>query len=69
MELGFTQEQEILREMVRGVCAEYAPLDVVRQIEDDRRGRHVDGQLRQLVAGLHVVSRQHLVVRHHDSLR
>ncbi len=38
MELGFTQEQEILREMVRGVCAEYAPLDVVRQIEDDPTG-------------------------------
>ena len=38
MELGFTQEQEILREMVRGVCAEYAPLDMVRQLEDDPTG-------------------------------
>ena len=38
MELGFSQEQEILREMVRGVCAEHAPLDVVREIEDDPTG-------------------------------
>ena len=38
MELGFSQEQEMLREMVRGICAEYAPLDVVRGIEDDPTG-------------------------------
>ena len=28
MDLDFTDEQEMLREMVRGVCAEHAPLDV-----------------------------------------
>ncbi len=38
MDLDFTGEQEMLREMVRGVCAEYAPLDVVRDIEDDPIG-------------------------------
>ena len=35
MDLDFTDEQEMLREMVRGVCADYAPLDVVRELEDD----------------------------------
>ncbi len=38
MDLDFTEEQEILREMVRGVCAEYAPLEVVRAMEDDPTG-------------------------------
>lgn len=38
MDLDFSEEQEMLREMVRGMCAEYAPLDVVRSMEDDPKG-------------------------------
>ncbi len=38
MDLDFTEEQQMLREMVRGVCAEHAPLAVVRAMEDDRTG-------------------------------
>jgi len=38
MNLDFSEEQEVLREMVRGVCAEYAPMDVVREMEDDPTG-------------------------------
>ncbi len=42
MDLDFTDEQEMLREMVRGVCADFAPLDVVRQLEDDPVGYPTD---------------------------
>jgi alkylation response protein AidB-like acyl-CoA dehydrogenase len=42
MDLDFTDEQDMLREMVRGVCADFAPLDVVRQLEDDPVGYPVD---------------------------
>jgi len=38
MDLDFSEEQELLRETVRRVCAEHAPLDVVRQMEDDPNG-------------------------------
>ena len=38
MDLDLTQEQEMLREMVRGVCAEFSPVDVVRSLEDDATG-------------------------------
>ena len=38
MDLDFSEEQHMLREMVRGVCSEYAPLDVVREMEDDATG-------------------------------
>lgn len=38
MDLDFTEEHDMLREMVRGVCAEYAPLEVVRALENDERG-------------------------------
>lgn len=38
MDLDFSEEQEALRHMVRGVCAEYAPMDVVRALEDDPTG-------------------------------
>jgi alkylation response protein AidB-like acyl-CoA dehydrogenase len=38
MDLEFSVEQKMLVEMVRGVCAEYAPLDVVRAVEDDPTG-------------------------------
>jgi len=38
MDLDFTEEQEMLRDMVRGVCAEYASPEVVRAMEDDPTG-------------------------------
>ena len=38
MDLDFTEEQEMLREMVRGVCGEYASIDKVRELEDDPVG-------------------------------
>jgi alkylation response protein AidB-like acyl-CoA dehydrogenase len=38
MDLDWTEEQLVLRDMVRGVCAQYAPLEVVRQMEDDPTG-------------------------------
>jgi alkylation response protein AidB-like acyl-CoA dehydrogenase len=38
MDLDWTEEQVALRDMVRGVCAQYAPLEVVRQVEDDATG-------------------------------
>jgi len=38
MDLDFTEEHEMLREMVRGVCSEYAPLEVVRELENDEKG-------------------------------
>lgn len=42
MDLDFSEEQEMLREMVRGVCAEYAPMDRVRELEDDATGYPAD---------------------------
>lgn len=38
MDVEFTPEQEMLRETVRGVCAQYSPLSVVREMEDDPVG-------------------------------
>ena len=38
MDLDLSEEQEMLRDMVRGVCAEYAPMDTVRELEDDPTG-------------------------------
>jgi alkylation response protein AidB-like acyl-CoA dehydrogenase len=38
MDLDFTPEQEMLREMVRGVCNSYASLATVREMEDDPLG-------------------------------
>ncbi len=38
MDLDLTEEQQLLRDMVRGVCAEHAPLKVVRAMEDDPTG-------------------------------
>ena len=38
MNLDFSEEQQILRETVRNLCAEYAPLEVVRSMEDDPAG-------------------------------
>jgi len=38
VDLDLTEEQEMLREMVRGVCGSYAPLEIVRAMEDDPVG-------------------------------
>ena len=38
MDLDSQPEQEMLREMVRGVCSSYAPLETVRALEDDPVG-------------------------------
>ncbi|MFI5393919.1 MAG: acyl-CoA dehydrogenase family protein [Candidatus Binatia bacterium] len=38
MDLDFSQEQEMLRETVQRLCADYAPLAVVREMEDDPIG-------------------------------
>ncbi len=38
MDLDFSEEQEMLREMVRGVCAASSPVAVVREAEDDPTG-------------------------------
>ena len=38
MDLDFTAEQDMLREMVRSVCAASSPLDTVRALEDDPVG-------------------------------
>jgi len=38
MDLDFTEEQDMLREMVKGMCAEFAPLETVRACEDDPKG-------------------------------
>ncbi len=38
MDLDFSEEQEMLREMVRGVFSEYAPIATVRELEDDPKG-------------------------------
>ena len=38
LELDFTPEQDMLRDMVRGLCSEMAPLERVRELEDDPDG-------------------------------
>jgi len=38
VDLELTEEQQLLRETVRGLCARHAGLDVVRQLEDDPVG-------------------------------
>ncbi len=38
LDLDFNAEQEMLREMVRGVIGQHASLDVVRELEDDPTG-------------------------------
>jgi alkylation response protein AidB-like acyl-CoA dehydrogenase len=38
LDLDFTEEQDMLREMVRGVIGQHAPNEVVRQLEDDSVG-------------------------------
>ena len=38
LDLDFTEEQQMLREMVRGLCAQFSPIDKVRELEDDPDG-------------------------------
>lgn len=38
LDLDFTPEQDMLREMVRGLCAQYCPNEEVRRLEDDPDG-------------------------------
>lgn len=38
LNLDFTDEQDMLRDMVRGVCQQLAPLEKVRELEDDPDG-------------------------------
>ncbi len=38
MDLDFSEEQEMLRETVRSVCEKFAPVEVVRKLEDDPVG-------------------------------
>jgi alkylation response protein AidB-like acyl-CoA dehydrogenase len=47
MDLDWSEEQIVLREMVRGLCAEHSPLADVRRMEDDPRG-FTDGFWKQL---------------------
>ena len=38
LDLDFTEEQEMLRDMVRGLCAQLSPIETVRELEDDAAG-------------------------------
>jgi len=38
MDLDFSEEQEILRDMARSLCSEHATVDLVRSMENDPRG-------------------------------
>ncbi len=38
MDLDFSEEQQMLREMARGLCSQYAPPEIVRAMEDDPTG-------------------------------
>jgi alkylation response protein AidB-like acyl-CoA dehydrogenase len=42
MDLNFNEEQRMLRDTTRGVCAQYAPIAVVRAMEDDPIGYPAD---------------------------
>lgn len=42
MDLDFTQEQDMLREMARGLCEDMSPISAVRALEDDPTGYSAD---------------------------
>jgi len=42
LNLDFTEEQDMLRQMVRGLCEQYADLDAIRAQEDDPTGYSTD---------------------------
>ncbi|MCB1013283.1 MAG: acyl-CoA dehydrogenase family protein, partial [Microthrixaceae bacterium] len=50
LNLEFTEEQDMLREMVRGLCEQYATDEAVRALEDDPVGYSTEmwGQLAEL---------------------
>ncbi len=50
LDLDFTEEQEMLRDMVRGVCAQHAGGELLRALEDDPDGiaRDLWAQLAEL---------------------
>jgi alkylation response protein AidB-like acyl-CoA dehydrogenase len=53
VDLDFTEEQHMLREMIRGVCGAYASLDTVRAMEDDVVG--YPGELWKQMAELDLI--------------
>ncbi len=42
MDLDFTEEQDMLRETVRGICSRHSAIEVVRSLEDDPVGYSAD---------------------------
>ena len=61
LDLDFSEEQNMLRDMVRGLCADLSPLETVRALEDDPDGiaRELWAQLAELgVCGL-MISEDH----------
>jgi alkylation response protein AidB-like acyl-CoA dehydrogenase len=52
MDLDFTEEQELLRETVRRLLAEHAPISVVRAMEDDPTGYPADLWKQMAATGL-----------------
>lgn len=52
MDLELTEEQQLLRETVRGLCTRHAGLDVVRQLENDETGYPEKFWLQLAEAGL-----------------
>src|SRR5258706_16277029 len=47
MDLDFTEEQHLMRDMSRAMLAEHCPIDVVRSMEDDSKG-YPDGLWKQV---------------------
>ena len=47
MDLDFTEEQHLMRDMSRAMLAEHCPIEVVRQMEDDPKG-YPDGLWKQI---------------------
>ena len=45
MDLDFSEEQEMLRDMVRGMCSEYASVETVRAVEDEPIGFSKDSSV------------------------
>ena len=47
MDLDFTEEQHLMRDMTRAMLAEHCPIEVVRRMEDDPKG-YPDGLWKQI---------------------
>ena len=52
MDLEFSEEQELLRETVRRLCVEHAPIATVRAMEDDPTGHPAELWKRLAEVGL-----------------